>query len=274
MNWFNRQDLRLNAAFAALVVVLFGLSLMVGPANLSLDRVIDALFRGEGVAGIIVRDIRLPRTMLALLIGATFGLSRGCLAGIIAQPAGGARAVRRPAGRGRRRRAGHRLRPGRCDLLCRAARRHRGSHAGDRGSSGDRRPPRQPDGDHAGRACARELRRGRRRTHPESGAQSLCRDGGCLLAARLAAGPQQRSSSDCFSLSAGQLGDARQERGRVPRANARRGCRRLARRQHRSHPPGRRRGCRLRRGRCSGHLRIDRLRRPGGASSGPPPRGL
>jgi iron complex transport system permease protein len=70
----------------ALVVVLFGLSLMVGPADLSLERVIGALFRGEGISGIIVRDIRLPRTVLALLIGATFGLSGAALQGLLRNP--------------------------------------------------------------------------------------------------------------------------------------------------------------------------------------------
>ena len=86
MNWLNRQDIKLNAALAALAALLFGLSLMVGPADLSFQRVIDALFGGEGVAGIIVRDIRLPRTLLALLIGATFGLSGAALQGLLRNP--------------------------------------------------------------------------------------------------------------------------------------------------------------------------------------------
>src|SRR6476661_2681458 len=86
MKWIDRQDLPLNAALTALVVALFGLSLMVGPANLSLDRVFDALLRGDGVAGIIVRDIRLPRTVLAVLIGITFGLSGAALQGLLRNP--------------------------------------------------------------------------------------------------------------------------------------------------------------------------------------------
>jgi iron complex transport system permease protein len=86
MDWLNRQDLRLNAALAALVVILFGLSLMVGPANLTLARVFDALTGGDGIAGIIVRDIRLPRTILAILIGATFGLSGAALQGLLRNP--------------------------------------------------------------------------------------------------------------------------------------------------------------------------------------------
>ena len=83
---FNRQDLPLNAALAALLVVLFAVSLMVGPAHLPLSQVIDSLFGGDGIAGIIVRDIRLPRTVLAVLIGATFGLSGAALQGLLRNP--------------------------------------------------------------------------------------------------------------------------------------------------------------------------------------------
>jgi iron complex transport system permease protein len=86
MNWLNRQDLMLNTALIALLVMLFGVSLMIGPAALSPQRVIDALFHGDGIAGIIVRDIRLPRTVLALLIGATFGLSGAALQGLLRNP--------------------------------------------------------------------------------------------------------------------------------------------------------------------------------------------
>jgi iron complex transport system permease protein len=86
MNLLNRQDFVLNAALFALLAVLFGFSLTVGPADLSLSRVIDALFGGNGVSGIIVRDIRLPRTVLALLIGATFGLSGAALQGLLRNP--------------------------------------------------------------------------------------------------------------------------------------------------------------------------------------------
>jgi iron complex transport system permease protein len=86
MSWLNRRDLTLNGALIALIAILFVLSLMVGPAGIPLGRVFDALFSGEGVAGIIVRDIRLPRTVLAVLIGATFGLSGAALQGLLRNP--------------------------------------------------------------------------------------------------------------------------------------------------------------------------------------------
>src|SRR5688500_9995090 len=59
---------------------------MVGPAGLSPRAAIAGLFSGEGPAGIIVRDIRLPRTLLAGLIGATLGLSGAALQGLLRNP--------------------------------------------------------------------------------------------------------------------------------------------------------------------------------------------
>ena len=83
-----RNRWRLDAALAALIVVLAILSLMVGPAGLSPKAALAGLFTGEGPAGIIVRDIRLPRTLLALLIGATLGLSGAALQGLLRNPRG------------------------------------------------------------------------------------------------------------------------------------------------------------------------------------------
>ena len=81
-----RNRWRLDAAFAALIVVLAILSLMVGPAGLSPKAALAGLITGEGPAGIIVRDIRAPRTLLALLIGATLGLSGAALQGLLRNP--------------------------------------------------------------------------------------------------------------------------------------------------------------------------------------------
>jgi iron complex transport system permease protein len=81
-----RSYWRLNAAFAALTLALMLLSLMVGPAGLSPRAALGGLINGDGPAGIIVRDIRLPRTLLAVLIGATFGLSGAALQGLLRNP--------------------------------------------------------------------------------------------------------------------------------------------------------------------------------------------
>lgn len=82
----DRRFWRLVAALVALLVVLSVLSLMVGPAGLSPRAAIAGLVSGEGPAGIIVRDIRLPRTLLALLIGFTLGLSGAALQGLLRNP--------------------------------------------------------------------------------------------------------------------------------------------------------------------------------------------
>jgi iron complex transport system permease protein len=81
------RDLALVAALTALVIVLFAASLAVGPVALSPRTVIAAL-GGEGseAATIIVREIRLPRAILALLIGGTLGLSGAALQGLLRNP--------------------------------------------------------------------------------------------------------------------------------------------------------------------------------------------
>ena len=81
-----KRDVPLCAALAALCLALALLSLMVGPAGLSPRAALAALFSGDGPAGIIVRDIRLPRTLLALTIGATLGLSGAALQGLLRNP--------------------------------------------------------------------------------------------------------------------------------------------------------------------------------------------
>jgi iron complex transport system permease protein len=78
--------LRLNLSLAALTALLGIVSLTVGPAGLSPAEVLGALFGAEGPAGVIVRDIRLPRTMLAALIGATLAVSGAALQGLLRNP--------------------------------------------------------------------------------------------------------------------------------------------------------------------------------------------
>ena len=82
----NRPGNGLTAALAILVAALFALSLMTGPAHFSPRAIVAALFSEQGVTSIIVRDIRLPRTLLALLIGATFGLAGASLQGLLRNP--------------------------------------------------------------------------------------------------------------------------------------------------------------------------------------------
>jgi iron complex transport system permease protein len=81
-----RNATHLLLALAALILVLCLLSLMVGPAGLSPGEVLGALVGAEGPAAVIVRDIRLPRMLLAALIGATLGVSGAALQGLLRNP--------------------------------------------------------------------------------------------------------------------------------------------------------------------------------------------
>ena len=76
-----------TGALAALVGLLALISLGIGPVRLSPVAVVEALFGGgSDVAQVIVREIRLPRTLLALAIGAILGLSGAALQGLLRNP--------------------------------------------------------------------------------------------------------------------------------------------------------------------------------------------
>jgi len=76
-----------TAALVLLVVLLVLLSLGIGPVRLSPLAVIDALLGGGSDVGqVIVREIRLPRTILAFAIGAILGLAGAALQGLLRNP--------------------------------------------------------------------------------------------------------------------------------------------------------------------------------------------
>jgi iron complex transport system permease protein len=82
-----RRRASVSIAFVALVIVLALISLGIGPVRLSPLAVIDALFGGgSDVQQIIVREIRLPRTILGVAIGAILGLSGAALQGLLRNP--------------------------------------------------------------------------------------------------------------------------------------------------------------------------------------------
>ena len=82
-----RRRLGVTAAMAALVVLLALISLGIGPVRLSPLAVTQALFGGgSDVSQVIVREIRLPRTILGLAIGAILGLSGAALQGLLRNP--------------------------------------------------------------------------------------------------------------------------------------------------------------------------------------------
>jgi iron complex transport system permease protein len=82
-----RRRVGATTALVVLVVLLALVSLGIGPVRLSPLTVIDALFGGgSDVQQIIVREIRLPRVVLALAIGGILGLSGAALQGLLRNP--------------------------------------------------------------------------------------------------------------------------------------------------------------------------------------------
>ncbi len=72
---------------AILVTSLFVLSLTVGPADVSPWQGLAGLFAGDdSLIGLVMREIRLPRAILGLMIGATLGLSGAALQGYLRNP--------------------------------------------------------------------------------------------------------------------------------------------------------------------------------------------
>lgn len=74
-------------ALAALTFMLFLLSLTVGPAAIGFFDSIAALFSAKRDAiALIMQEVRLPRALLGLCVGATLGLSGAVLQGLLRNP--------------------------------------------------------------------------------------------------------------------------------------------------------------------------------------------
>ncbi len=81
------RDARLIACLALLGVALGLASLMIGPVRIGGGQVLGALVgRGDASDVLIVRELRLPRMLLAVLIGATLALSGAALQGLMRNP--------------------------------------------------------------------------------------------------------------------------------------------------------------------------------------------
>jgi iron complex transport system permease protein len=82
-----RRRAGVTVGLVVLTVLLMLVSLGIGPVRLSPLTVIEALVGGSSdVAQVIVREIRLPRTILGLAIGAILGLSGAALQGLLRNP--------------------------------------------------------------------------------------------------------------------------------------------------------------------------------------------
>ena len=80
------SSIALIASLCAALVALAIVSLLIGPARLSLAELLHGAATPESVPGIILREIRLPRTLLALGVGATLGLCGAAMQGLLRNP--------------------------------------------------------------------------------------------------------------------------------------------------------------------------------------------
>lgn len=70
-----------------LVVVLFCVSLLIGPAGMTPAQGLRALFFDDGgPMTLVMREIRLPRTLLGVMVGASLGLSGAAMQGYLRNP--------------------------------------------------------------------------------------------------------------------------------------------------------------------------------------------
>ncbi|MBB4211507.1 iron complex transport system permease protein [Rhodothalassium salexigens DSM 2132] len=77
----------LHLGLGGLILVLFALSLQFGYVDVAPGRVVAAAFGiGDDKLVTIVQDLRLPRTLLALMIGAAMGMSGAVLQGLLRNP--------------------------------------------------------------------------------------------------------------------------------------------------------------------------------------------
>jgi iron complex transport system permease protein len=71
---------------SALVTGLFLLSLLIGPAGIGWAEGLRALVSGEGAAGLVMRELRLPRAILGVGVGAALGLAGAAMQGFLRNP--------------------------------------------------------------------------------------------------------------------------------------------------------------------------------------------
>ena len=78
---------RLDAVLSLAVMALFTASLLIGPAKIGVAESLSALVAGDGgPLTLVMREIRLPRALLAVIIGASLGLAGAAMQGYLRNP--------------------------------------------------------------------------------------------------------------------------------------------------------------------------------------------
>jgi iron complex transport system permease protein len=70
----------------ALALFFAALSFFIGPSNIAAHDLLAGLFSSHGTASVIAREIRLPRALLALVVGGALGASGAALQGLFRNP--------------------------------------------------------------------------------------------------------------------------------------------------------------------------------------------
>jgi len=79
--------MRLALVLSALTATLFTAALVVGPANIGMGDSLRALLHDDGgPITLVMREIRLPRALLALMIGGALGLAGAAMQGYLRNP--------------------------------------------------------------------------------------------------------------------------------------------------------------------------------------------
>lgn len=75
-----------TGGLTVVVVLAFAGSLLIGPAAIGIADTLAGLTSGDDAIALIVREVRLPRAILGLMIGATLGLAGAALQGYLRNP--------------------------------------------------------------------------------------------------------------------------------------------------------------------------------------------
>lgn len=79
--------MRLFLTLLLLILILFAASLFIGPARLSISESLSGLLQGgDNPVTLVMREIRLPRALLAVMIGASLGLAGAAMQGYLRNP--------------------------------------------------------------------------------------------------------------------------------------------------------------------------------------------